>query len=259
MKSRRKVPPLRVVETSDGDPTGEARPIVRIEAGRRSEAIDRIEAVFVERGVELFQRGDALVRVAPQEVDIGDGNQATILRIVPTNVETLRELCTRHVKLVKFDRRANADVAIDCPVDLAKAWIARIGDWRLPSLRAVATAPCPRPDGSLIVKPGLDARTGIFFDPCGVEFPPVPAAPSKDDAAVALKLIETQFGTFDFVDDISRSACIAGLLQVIYRTALSSAPACGVDATVAGTGKTKLVHTISTAATGAPSPVIALG
>jgi hypothetical protein len=70
MLPRRKAPRLRVVKTSEADPTGDARPEVRILAGQRSEAIDRAEEYLIERDLDLFQRGDFIVRVASQDLDI---------------------------------------------------------------------------------------------------------------------------------------------------------------------------------------------
>src|SRR5262249_38767368 len=114
---------LRVVDTSDGNPTGEARPIVELAPGERSAAIDRAEEYLIERDPLLFERGDEVVIPAPQEVEIGGGETASALRIVPVGKENMRERFTRAVDLRKFDAKAKKWKPIDCPPDLAGAYL----------------------------------------------------------------------------------------------------------------------------------------
>src|SRR5579885_1892985 len=156
---------LHVVETSDHDPTGEDRPVVRIVAGKRSEAIDQAEEHLVGRDLDLFQRGESVVRVAPEDVAVGGGEKASALRIVRVGNEHMRERLTRVVDFRMFDKRADDWISRDTPKDLAAAYLERIGMWKLPSLHAVATAPTLRPDGSIIDRPGYDRATGVYYDP----------------------------------------------------------------------------------------------
>jgi len=241
MAARRKPPRLHVVETSDANPTGEARPVVRITAGKRSEAIDEAEAHLVERDLDLFQRGDFVVRVAPQEVDVANGERVSALRIVTVGTQHMRERFTRVVDLQKFDKRSEGWASIDCPNDFAQAYLERPGAWKLPPLRGVATAPTLRPDGSISDAPGYDRATSVYYDPRGVEFPRVPASPSKADALAALKELDCLLATFDFVGEIDKSVARSGILTAVIRRAMSAAPMHGVTAPVAGSGKSKLV------------------
>lgn len=258
MNTRRKKPGLHVVTPGDGDPSG-ARPVVQIIAGKRSEAIDEAETYLVDRDPDLFQRGAFVVRVAPEEVEVGAGQKASALRIVKVGNEHMRERLSQAVDFRSFDKRAEAFLPRDTPKDLAAAYLEREGLWKLPVLTAVATAPTLRPDGSIIDEPGFDPATGVYYDPRGISFPTVPRAPTKAAALAALDRLETLLATFDFVDEASRSTALSGLMTPLVRPAISVAPLHSYSAPVAGSGKSKLVDLASILASGHPAPVMAQG
>jgi hypothetical protein len=64
---------------------------------------------------------------------------------------------------------------------VAETYLARNGAWNVPLLSGVTAAPFGRADGSACEVPGYDAASGLLYKP-ECEFPPVPPAPSKDDA-----------------------------------------------------------------------------
>ena len=97
----------------------------------------------------------------------------------------MRERFTRFVDFQKFNAKEKKWVSINCPPDLAAAYLERTGDWKLRVLSGIANAPTLRPDGSILDQPGYDAATGILYDPRGVTYPPIPATPTKPDAALA--------------------------------------------------------------------------
>lgn len=256
MKASRGVPRLHVVEVGDGDdPPGEDRPVVKIIAGRRSVAIDQAEEHLLARDADLYQRGDFVVRVAPQGIDVDHETQASVLRIIPVSPQHMRERFTRAVDLRRFEKRSRKWLSADCPADFAEAYLQRIGEWKLPRLRAVTGAPSLRFDGSIIDRPGYDSRTGIYYDPRGVRFPAVDQAPDRTAAGRALNSIAELFGTFDFVDEASRSVALSGILTALFRGAMQAAPLHGVSAPVAGSGKSKIVNIASILATGHHVPV----
>jgi hypothetical protein len=252
---------LRVVEGgSDVDgPAGAARPEVHLVQGRRFEAIDEAETHLVERDPGLFQRADYVVRVAPQWLDLGAGGKVEGLRIVEVKNEHMRLRFNRACDLRKYDKRSEGWISVDCPKDFAAAYLEGVGRWRVPQLRAVATAPTLRPDGSILADPGYDAASGIYYDPRGVAFPAIPRAPTRDEALAALDRLETLFATLDLVDEVSRSAALSAIMTPVLRAAMSAAPLHGITAPVAGSGKSKIVNLAAILATGHPTPVIALG
>jgi len=250
-------PHLSVVDTSDDNPIGD-RPFVNIENGKRSEAIDEAEPHLVERG-NLFERGDLIVRVAPQEIETIDGGKAEALRTVPVGNEHLRECFSQAVTLRKYDKRAAAWKPIDCPHDFAAAYLERTGMRKLLPLAGVATSPVLRRDGSIVTRPGYDPATETYFDPRGIEFPPIPKAPTRADAGAALERFDTLLSSLDFVDDTSRSVALSAILTPLFRRAMSAAPMHGFTAPVAGAGKSKLVNVAAILVTGHQAPVTALG
>ena len=95
-------------------------------------------------------------------------------------------------------------------------------------------------------EPGYDDRTGLLYDPRGVEFLPIPAKPTKEDALVALATLrDGLLCGFPFVADADRAVALAGILTACVRRTLDHAPLFGIDATAQGTGKGKLADTIS--------------
>jgi hypothetical protein len=252
---RRKAPTLYVVETGDD---GE-RPVVRIVAGKRSRAIDEAERHLVERDLDLFQRSGFVVRVAPEEVDVGAGKKAEVLRIHAVGAQHMRERFTKAVDLQKYDSRTKKWVSVDCPKDFAEAYLERVGCWKLPPLRAVSTTPYLCYDGSVNTRPGYDPATGIYLDTRGIVFPALPPAPTRAEALAALDRLDCVLGTLDIVDDVSRSVALSALMTPILRGAMSAAPLHGITAPVAGSGKTKVVHIAAILATGHWAPMTALG
>jgi hypothetical protein len=116
------------------------------------------------------------------------------------------------------------------------------------------TAPTLRPDGSILKEPGYDSRTGIYYDPRGVEFPAIPPEPSREEALSALATLDALIEEFPFVDNISRSVALSLFLTVTIRLSLRTAPMHAISANVAGTGKSKLANVASILATGHEAP-----
>lgn len=259
MATIRRPPRLTVVEIGDDNPVGD-RPIVRIVQGRRSDAIEAAEGHLVEHHYGcLFQRAGRIVRVGPQPLDLGGGVTVETLEIIEVENEYLRLCFNQAADLRKFDRRTDSWISVDCPKDFAAAYREMRGKWKLPPLRCVVTAPTLRPDGSLITRPGYDAASGIYYDPRGVEFPPVPSAPTREQALAALDRLESLFGTLEIADELSRSVSISALMTAVVRPALRAAPLHAVSAPVAGSGKSKIVNCAAIIATGHPTPVLAIG
>jgi hypothetical protein len=150
------------------------RPIVKVIGGDLVEVINQAERYLVIADVALFQRGDFIVRPAPVIIEIADGQQVTGLRLVTVRHHHLVERFTAVVDFVRFDARSKEWVSINCPAQVAHAYLERIGHWRLPHLTGLTTCPTLRPDGSILDAPGYDHLTGIYFDPRGVAFPPIP-------------------------------------------------------------------------------------
>jgi hypothetical protein len=112
-----------------------------------------------------------------------------------------------------------------------------------------------RPDGKLIVIPGFDTETELFLDFNGVQFPPVPEAPTDAEIYAARDLLRTPFMDFPFTERHHEAAAIAASLTLLARFAIPGCvPAFAVRSHSKGSGKGLLVNTIATIGTGRTAP-----
>ncbi len=142
------------------------------------------------------------------------------------------------------------------PLDVVKDIMALSADqWGLPPLSCVVETPTLRPEGTVLDKPGYDAESHMYYQPApGLEVLPVPDDPMSDDIEAARNLINEAIGEFPYADEASRANIYGLLLTPILRPAYCGCtPIALIDAPKAGTGKSLLVDTVSTIATGRPS------
>src|SRR5207302_8118495 len=136
-------------------------------------------------------------------------------------------------------------VSIDCPPNLAAAFLERIGDWKLRVLSGITNAPTLRPDGSILDQPGYDTATGILFDRRGMAYPLIPREPTKEQARGALADLNALVSEFPFVPDdaaathisapsASRSVALSGMLTTAIGRSLKHAPLHGYNAPAMG-------------------------
>src|SRR5262249_27140501 len=90
-------------------------------------------------------------------------------------------------------------------------------------------------------------------------FPPVPSHPSKLDAQKALEQLRQPIATFPLVTDADRSVALAGMLTVLDRRSMTTAPLFAFTSPAAGTGKSLLVDLISVLCAGRLMPVLSQG
>jgi putative DNA primase/helicase len=114
-----------------------------------------------------------------------------------------------------------------------------------------------RPDGSVINERGYDPETQLWCEPdADLTMPVIDAAPSREQAEVALELLRELLAGFEFVADKHRSVALAAIMTTVLRGAFDMAPLFLLLAHVAGTGKSFLADLISTIVRGRPCPVI---
>src|SRR4029077_12303999 len=107
----------------------------------------------------LYQRGDQIVRVAPEQIKASDLDRPTTMRVVPVTLNNLIEELTKRITFAKGGRN------VSCPREIAASYLERVGKWRLPILTGVCNAPTLRDDGSILDQPGYDSKTGILYIP----------------------------------------------------------------------------------------------
>lgn len=235
------------------------RPLIRIAGGEIAAIVDKAEEALLAARLDLYQRGPMIVRPGRVRVTISDGREISGLRAIPVEQHALAEAMTQAATWEKFDARSGAWMPIDAPTKAANTYLQRAGRWRLPVLTGIVNAPTLRPDGSLLTNPGYDAITGLLLDPCGVSFPAISQAPTREDAVEALEVINQVLAAFPFVEEASRSVALSGILTACIRRSLRTAPLHAYTAPAAGTGKSKLVDIASMIATGREAGVISQG
>lgn len=147
------------------------------------------------------------------------------------------------------------------PTEIPQRHIKRLlhcGDLPLPPVDAVIEAPALRPDGSVISKSGYDSTTRLYYSPAQNLDIKIPTNPTKGELQWAVEYISELFADFPFVDDASKANTFALLLSPLIRPLLDGGlvPLAGIDAPVAGTGKSLMVDVIALIATGRPAATI---
>jgi hypothetical protein len=191
------------------------------------------------RPPHLFRQGDAVVEVEAGEV-----------RVV--GVARMRELLARAACWLR--PTPQGPLPVPPPEVVAQAMLERPHQ-DLPALRGVVRAPVVTEEG-IIVTPGYDATTGLFYrpGPGPEEMPPVPDQPAAEDVAeVKRLLLEKLLGDFPFDSQASRAGVVAMLLTPFLRELIEGpTPLFLLDKPTSGAGATLLATVAATVATGEP-------
>ena len=247
-------PKLRVVGGTDHD----QRPLIELRAGEMPQVVDAAERHLIASQTEIFQHGTRLVRVGAW--DQGEG---PVLRptgggvLIDISPEWLGDTLGRAIRWERFDARKGDMKVTDCPAKVAVTLLARVGSWHFPGLVGFCDSPTLDRTGRLVSDPGYDRESGLYL--CH----PPPMAPmgelDRHAAEGAGDLLDEAIGTFPFVSEADRSACLALIMTALLRRVLPAAPIGCISANTPGTGKSKLVDVISAIATGRAAAVAALG
>ncbi len=238
------------------------RPVIRVETGQRPAAVRAAESALIAVG-GVYRQGERLVRIARIDADTDSGGvrrAAGSLIITAVTQHWLSHALARIADWETLDKRGELRV-IDPPVPVARELLALSGEWRLPVLRGIVTAPTLRTDGSLLDCEGYDARSGLYMDFGGLEYPAINPTPSVQEAREALRALADLLSECAFVGGAqspSASAMLATIITATVRRALDIAPVLAVTAKQASSGKTALAHIIARILTGREAAVIPL-
>ncbi|MBK5936159.1 hypothetical protein [Halorhodospira halophila] len=209
-------------------------PSIQVRLGEMPELIRKADRILADAG-SVYQRGGELVRILNREGHI----QAVTPPWLKTHLE-------ERARWLKCDRRGHEWRVSDCPGELPSRILHNRGAWGVPELTGVVRGPILRADGSLLKQPGYDRHTGILLladHPDG--WPCIPEEPSAEQIRQALTRLWEPFEHFPFVDALSRSILLAALLTAVQRPMLETAPAFGLNAYKAGSGKSKAAKAIA--------------
>jgi hypothetical protein len=214
--------------------------------------IDQAEKALIKHDDNIFEHNTQPSYTALEDPP---ANQLVVNRrrvVFAYREAHLADHWTRHVDFGKREKDGKW-LSIDCPFEVAKAYLQRRGRRHLRRLRAVISTPTLRRDGSILDTPGYDPETKLYYDPCGIDFPPIPQEPTRDEVADALATLKKPIAKFPFVPDdpkqparsASRSVVLSAILTGLIRGSLATAPLHGFDSPVAGAGRSKLGNVVA--------------
>jgi putative DNA primase/helicase len=244
-------------------PDGDGKPVIPIVAGEVSRIINQIEEAVLAADLGLYQRNGCVVRIETAIITMPDAPKRSTLVIRTQEAEALREDLCKAARFMKYDKRNGEWIACDPPIQRAKDWIARRERLRLSPLTGVTSSPLILPEERRIIsKQGYDAGTGLFFEPLGASFPPVPTHPTRTDALAALDLLRTLLVEFPFADGqqgASESVMLSAIISAIMRPAIGNTPLHAFNAPAARTGKSLAATLVSVIAHGRAPPLCTAG
>lgn len=239
-----------------GATTEGARAVVCIHAGKEAALVAESEKFLPAVGI--YQRAGQLVRVVQDAALPGDGavrrirGAPVILAVV---VDWLRVELSRIVEFRKFDKRSEDWVPTNCPEWLARALLARRGDWPVPPLAGATEIPPLRADGTLRMEDGYDEATAFLYQSGTIAPSAVPIGTTQDDARAALARLLDLVSNFPFAGPAHATAWVAMLLSLCARHLFHLCPAFMLGAPKRGSGKTLLAKIASLVVTGRFPPV----
>jgi hypothetical protein len=209
----------------------------------------------------FFDRGVPVKVVAP-----ADGGPPTATRLTQNRIVIEAHDLSRPVK-----PQGDALLPVTLSGRVAGLYLDMAGEWDLPPLAGITTAPVLAQDGTVRAADGYDPVTRLWC--ARMPTLTIPDQPSRKEAEAALRLLRQTFRTFPFVDAQSRkdkelsvqvvdlaaspgldeSTFLVGLLTAVCRSNLWLAPgflARAPEISGAGTGKGLLVRSMCAIAFG---------
>jgi putative DNA primase/helicase len=229
------------------EPTG--RTVLKVVKGEYVRTAEQIETIATAASLPIYSHGEALCRpvTEPRRRYVGAEVTVAVLRAYTT--ASLRRAIDPAIGFSKFDGRRKRFVACEPPAEIVNMVLAGAQRQIFPPIRGIVATPVLRPSRTIIDRSGYDAETGYYLvDP--PPMPPIPAAPTRDDALTALAMLDDLLMEFPFVDGVSRSVAYSGLITPLVRAACDVVPGHLFTAPKQGSGKSLLVDTASAIATG---------
>jgi hypothetical protein len=213
----------------------------------------------------LYRRGDRLVTVIKEESNLIHLTSRTCMKGVagsPKIVElaepVIGERLSRFIEFFHWrkDKSGEFVTALAHPPDWLSRIIASRKHW--PGIRplvAVAECPFPRPDGSIVDRPGYDESTAVYYSP-SIGFPEIPLRPTRADARQCWARIARFVRHFPFAGEDDRVVYLAGAFNVLARHGvIGPMPGVAVNGNKAGTGKGLMIDAMTIPGTGRIAPV----
>jgi len=254
-----KVKPRLLIERNDPNITVEALRDLLSESGE-----------FFERGVPVRLTNDQLC----------GGKKAQIVS-PDLLVMIAHHICRPYLSKESSDGSITEKDA-RLPLEVARMYLAWQGDWRLPHLRGISSAPMLTDEGLIHSSSGYDSISGMWCESIPDLSGLIPSNPTKEDAERSLRTIRDTFKTFCFADaetlfdpdtgveivnldhapGMDESGFLAALLTGVCRPSLPLAPGVLIHAASlsgAGAGKGLLARCICQIAFGKKPHAVTAG
>lgn len=199
----------------------------------------------------VYMRGGLLVRLRRDEK-----GRATIAELTEAGLRGRLERSANYFGVtgegVEFIEPPPVAVVKDVLALNVNEELQRLEYRRLPGLEAVVESPVIRPDGSVLLAPGYDPGTRLFYAPAPALLDlRVPERPSPAEVAAAVDAVEEVIVDFPFADGPSRANFWAYLVTLFARPAVAGkVPLAMFDKPTPGTGGSLLAEAAVTIATG---------
>ena len=198
------------------------------------------------------------VRPISVRLPAAHGAKTTAMHLREVNPVFARDMMSRLIDFLRYDLRAKKWKPMVAPLAIAATMIERKAEWKFRNIVGVISTPTMRPDGSLLIVEGHDATTDLLLvDP--PDMPPIPDKPTRADAVAALNRLKDLFAEFPYVNSVSSSVALSGVISAVARGAFLNAPMHACSATVAGSGKSYQNDVIAMIAIGDKMPVMSTG
>lgn len=213
-----------------------------------SEALEILEKA--NRPEFLFVRAGGLTRIT------WDEEGYPIIELVSESA--LRGYMTRAANFIKIKKgKEETEItAVPPPLDVARD-ILSLGQWSLPPLQGIIQAPVIREDGTILIEPGYDAATKLYYMPIPeLKIPEIPDSPTHEDALKAMALLMEVICDFPFDSDASKANALGVVITPILRPLIvGKVPMALFDKPQPGTGASLLAEVVDTIATGRSSAI----
>ena len=182
---------IDAAEEFDGSTAAEAseKPRLLVEGSNPHQTVAELRDILTDAG-GLYDRG-VPVRVVSDQTQKGYIVQ---MMTKPGVVMRAHQVCRPY----SFKKGEEVDVGL--PAWFATMYLDWQGEWRLPPLNGIASAPLLQNDGTIYSAEGYDPASGMWCEDVPDLTGLVHERPTREDAEAALRLIRETFKTFCFSD-----------------------------------------------------------
>ena len=176
-------------EVDDPVSDAPAKPRLLVDKSNPHQTVATLRDILAEAG-GLYDRG------VPVRLALDQTQKGTVAQMMTRSGVVLRahQVC-RPYALKKGD-----EVDVGLPSWFALMYLEWWGEWQLPVLNGIASAPLLQDDGTINSTEGYDPASGMWCENVPDLSGLVPEQPTRAEAEAALQLVRNTFRTFCFAD-----------------------------------------------------------